>query len=117
MCKFCDLLKNSGTLIWKERSTFADDNLCEYASENSGCVMCDDCGGCHDRGFELDLYNFDDQALMRVSYYRKVCDVTVSTSSETMPFSFCPFCGEQVSKNIKGFNENDWRYSVKEDRI
>lgn len=32
MCKFCDLLKNGGDMIWEERSTFADDNLCEFAS-------------------------------------------------------------------------------------
>jgi len=115
MCKFCDLLKNNGTLKWKERSTFADDNLCEIASGEDMYTKCEGCNGCDKRGFELTSYASSGDVRVGVSYFRKPHGVEVSPFTEPIPFSFCPFCGEQVSKNIKEFNENDWRYAIKEE--
>lgn len=113
MCKFCDLLKNGGDMIWEERSTFADDNLCEFASVGGEHRMCDGCSGCKGRGFKLSSYKQGGNAKLSVSYFRKAFDIEVSPFSESLPISFCPFCGEQVSENVEEFNENDFRYSIK----
>ena len=112
MCRFCDLLKNGEELYWSERSTYAGDNLCKFVSSKDKYEMCEGCNGCGYRGFKLTSYVLDGNTRIGVSYFRKPHGIEVSPFSEPIPFSFCPFCGNQVSKKIEEFNRNDFRYSI-----
>ena len=112
MCRFCDLLKHGGEMYWSERSTFANDNLCEFASQKDEYSMCEGCNECDERGFKLTSYVLDGNTRVGVSYFRQPHGVEVSPFSEPIPFSFCPFCGERVSEKIEEFRDDDFRYSI-----
>lgn len=112
MCRFCDLLKHGGEMYWSERSTLANDNLCEFVSQKDEYSMCEGCNGCEERGFDLISYVVDGNAKVFISYFRNPHGVEVSPFSESIPFSFCPFCGSQVSEKVEEFNECDFRYLI-----
>lgn len=111
MCKFCEALLNGKTIEWSERSFVADDNFCEAVCNDN----CDGCSGCDETGFALTSYVSNGKVYVSVEYYRSAYGTTIHPFSESMPFNFCSFCGEQLSKNVEEFNENDWRYSIRED--
>ena len=55
MCDFCSNIKNRNKeIIWLVRSTYADDNVCEYVN-NKSCENCKDCN----MHFKLSGYEYD----------------------------------------------------------
>lgn len=110
MCKFCSALLENKKIYWQERSTVADDNFCETVCNND----CDGCHGGDKREFTLTPSIINGNVYVSVDYYREAYETIIYPFSELMPFSYCPFCGKQISKSIEPFNENDHRYSVED---
>lgn len=108
MCTFCQALLNEKKIEWSERSIMVADNFCETVCNSN----CDGCYGCDKRLFSLTPSIIDGNVYVSVDYYRTAHGTTIYPFSEPMPFSFCPFCGEQISKDVTEFNEYHHAYSV-----
>ena len=103
MCKFCEgILDEDKEVTWSMRSTMADDNICEFVNGNN----CDSCHGDCMMYFELYGYKSNNGAYVGVSYRQEMRDVNrekviISPFSETIQFNYCPFCGEQMSEDLR----------------
>lgn len=106
MCEFCDSITDRNKEItWLVRSTYADDNICDFVNEN----ICSSCNGCN-MNFSLDGYVWDDNVVVGIKYEQKIIsstgyEVVVHPFSETIQFNYCPICGKQISKYIKDFKD------------
>lgn len=104
MCEFCEALKDKNKEIeWFVRSTYADDNICEYINDNE----CSKCNGCN-MYFNLKGYNIDNNLYVGVEYNQTVTspmgeDVIIRPFTESIKFNYCPICGQQISKNMSLF--------------
>jgi hypothetical protein len=102
MCKFCDTLKNEVKIKWDMRSTYADDNVCDYVSNYNRCCFCNGC----DSVFHITPIKIDDDVYINIDYHQSITDedgeiVTIEPFSEKIKFIYCPMCGEQISKDMK----------------
>ena len=112
MCEFCESLNdNKKEIVWSVRSTMVDDNICEIVN-NDQCSCCGDCS----QKFVINGYIFDDEnQFISLKYFQEVSSdkekVIIHPFSEAIQFNFCPFCGEQISKTIKPF-ENNFEHQI-----
>jgi hypothetical protein len=112
MCRFCDnIIDKTKEIIWNVRSTYADDNICEFVNGND-CGSCDKC----EMYFKLDSYELNGNINVGMQYNQKITtpdgkDVIIRPFSEMLQFNYCPFCGKQISKDIQN-NEADNEYYV-----
>jgi len=110
MCDFCENITNDNKEIsWSVRSTYADDNICDFVN-GSSCTACDGCI----MSFKLDGYTIDENTYVGVSYTQEITSSSgekaiIRPFSETAQFNFCPFCGKQISKTINDFSKE---YSI-----
>lgn len=109
-CTFCNALKEGREISWDTRSKLAKDNLCEkvFNTECTGCT------GCEYDSFSLSSFTINDNIHVCVNYYRDVKGIIVAPFSYGIQFSFCPFCGEKISKDIRTF-EDVYSLSLKEE--
>lgn len=89
------------------RSTYADDNVCEYIN-NDNCEFCPRCFMI----FRFYGFNIDENLHVGIEYNQEIYDknknkIIVSPFSESLQFNYCPFCGRQISKNIKRFESQE----------
>lgn len=113
-CDFCKTLKNETKDIrWNVRSTYAEDNICEYINgENCSC-----CSSC-DSHFKLNSHNFNGNIRVSMEFYQKINDIDkneiiIEPFSETMQWNYCPICGDKISDTT----ENDICLGYKTDII
>lgn len=108
MCNFCDNLnyETKNKIIWNVRSTYADDNIYEFAEhENDYDFVDNQCW------FDITGYKADGNTLVGIGYNQilsgeKIGEVNILPFSETIQFNYCPMCGKQISKDIKEFTGN-----------
>lgn len=106
MCKFCEsLLDETKEIIWSVRSTYADDNICEFVNDED-CSNCSDCK----MYFNLDGYEYKGNTSVNVTYNQTVTtkdkkQVIIRPFSEGIQFNYCPICGKQMSKTVKDFDD------------
>lgn len=106
MCKFCEsLTDNTKEIIWSVRSTYADDNICEFVNGDN----CFNCGRC-EMYFTIDGYTIDDDTYVSIAYNQKITsptkeEVVIRPFSEGIQFNYCPICGKRISKNIREFDK------------
>lgn len=106
MCEFCDNITNRDKEIrWLVRSTYAEDNICEFANGHN----CDDCNDCNMK-FVLSGYTYNDNVMVGIDYEHRLKtykgkDVIIHPFSESMQFNYCPICGKQISKHIRDFEK------------
>ncbi len=117
MCEFCDNINSfrSKKIKWSVRSFSADNNLDEILDPCfSGEWSEDYCE------FGLFGYEYKDKVYVGVDYRQEVHKnneekLIIDAFSETIPFSFCPFCGIQLSKEIVSFEDiSDYYITVEE---
>lgn len=107
MCNFCDNIKNTDKKIcWSVRSTYADDNICEFVND----INCENCKEC-DMQFLLSGYEYNSNTYVTVSYDQSIVSkddekVIIRPFSESLQFNYCPFCAKQISENILEFDKN-----------
>lgn len=117
MCGFCDNIKNENKeIIWRVRNTSADDNICECINN----INCEKCKGCN-MHFKLNGYNYNGDTYVGVEYHQTITyynseDAVINPFSESIQFNYCPFCGEQMSRNISRF-DNIAKYSIEVEDI
>lgn len=106
MCEFCEGLKDKDKEItWQVRSTYADNNICEFVND----ITCSTCGGCK-MGFTLKGYDYEGNTYVEVEYKQVLksideVEVVIWPFSEGIQFNFCPICGDQLSKKLKHWRE------------
>ena len=106
MCEFCEALKDETKEInWSVRSSYADDNICEFVNEEN----CQYCNGCQE-GFTVDAYDYKGNTKVCITYSKTVGtkdgkEVIVRPFSEGIQWNYCPICGEQISKEILDFDK------------
>ena len=113
MCEFCEGLKNGKCIKVETRSTVVGDNICEKINDG----QCSECDGCNTY-FTIEGCNVQGDVLANMLYYQKIgnknsydSDTVIHPYSEAIQFNFCPFCGEQISKNIMKF-EGNYKYCI-----
>ena len=117
MCEFCDSLKDKNKQItWQLRSTYADNNICEFVNDTT----CSLCNGCQ-MGFSLKVFNYEGNAYVGVEYKQVIKsrggeEVVIWPFSESIQFNFCPVCGDQLSKKLKHWREYFHHQICVEDR-
>jgi hypothetical protein len=101
MCKFCyELGKIKKEISWQVRSSMSTQNIEDYNELPS------EWDGKHRvikyQNFTLTIYgNYDEGIRISVDYELNTNDgIIISPFSEAIQWSFCPFCGEQISKKI-----------------
>jgi hypothetical protein len=103
MCQFCENIKDE-KFTWQVRSTYADDNICEFVNGND----CDICSGCK-TWFNLTGYDYKGNTYVGVTYNQILSngetDVIIRPFSESIQFNYCPFCGQQISKEVLDFKD------------
>lgn len=100
MCKFCESIMNKDkTMVWESRNRYADDNFCEKVLDDS----CDNCSECTEK-FILRSYNYEGNTMLVNEFEKTNGDIKIHLSSESLHINFCPYCGKQISKDIKDFN-------------
>ena len=106
MCEFCEALKDETKEInWSVRSSYADENMCEFVNGDS----CQYCNGCAE-GFIIDAYDYNGNTKVCITYSKTVRtkdkkEVVVHPFSEAIQWNYCPVCGEQISKEILDFDK------------
>ena len=106
MCEFCEALKDETKEInWSVRSSYADENMCEFVNGDS-CQYCDWCA----EGFIIDAYDYNGNTKVCITYSKTVRtkdkkEVVVHPFSEAIQWNYCPVCGEQISKEILDFDK------------
>lgn len=118
MCEFCSALKdNNKEIIWNVRSQYADDNLCEFVNgEKCGC-----CQGCEE-SFWITSHPNQGDINISIEYSRYVTasdgtKVGVKPFSESLQINYCPVCGNQLSNEIRSFDEitiNEYKLEIYE---
>lgn len=102
MCKFCEsIIDTTKDIYLTSRSRSAKDNSCEIIA-NDDCNNCND--GCHEY-FRLSGYESNGNTLIDIEYYKNVGEVIIAPFSESLHINYCPYCGKQISKDIKDFND------------
>ena len=106
-CEFCNNLKWRHYIV-PVRSTSTDDNICEYGSPDivDGYVLghtCHDCGGCAEGNWHFTLRAYENR--IGIDYLHRFKHLVVDTSSEMIDINFCPWCGRQLSEEIKPFSK------------
>jgi hypothetical protein len=97
MCEFCEGLKSKEKgITWHTRSSYADDNICEYIDSHET-----------ESHFKLVSHEYNNTAYVGIEYYQYVLTneddiekVVINPFSESIPFNYCPICGIQLSENI-----------------
>lgn len=114
MCEFCEALKNRNKkIIWNLRSTYADDNVCEFVNGNE-CSACAKC----DMHFDLTgYYDNDGDIRVGVGYNQEITsskgdNVIIRPFSEPIQFNYCPVCGQQISSNLLNFDKYKYILSI-----
>lgn len=105
MCNFCDALMVNKEILWEVRSTYADNNICEFVNDTT----CSLCNGCH-MGFSLKSHDYKGDTYVGVEYKQVLKstegeEVIIWPFSESIQFNFCPICGNKISRNIKRWSE------------
>lgn len=106
MCEFCESITNKNKeILWQVRSTYADDNVCNYVNGED----CNRCKGCK-MYFKLSGTNYNENTYVGVTYMQQIMSendtkVIINPFSEGIQFNYCPFCGKQISENIKDFKD------------
>lgn len=106
MCKFCENVTNrEKEIVWNVRSTYADDNICEFVNDKN-CSSCDRC----EMYFNLTGYEHNNNIYVGVGYNQKISslqgeEVIIRPFSETIHFNYCPFCGNKISKDMIEFEK------------
>ena len=101
MCQFCETLKDKTKDIkWRVRSTYAEDNICEYVNDEE-CSCCDGCIS----HFKLVNYEMEGNTRISIEFCQKLKDnqgneVIIEPFSEPIQWNYCPICGEQISKTV-----------------
>lgn len=105
MCKFCDNLINGtkNKLMWNVRSTYAHDNVYEFMEELNGYEFVND-----QSTFCLAGHIYEGNVRVGVEYEEvlkgdNIGEIFISPFTEYVQFNYCPMCGKQISKDIKGF--------------
>ncbi len=102
MCKFCEcLIDNTKDILLSSRSRLSIDNTCEIIADDD-CSNCKD--GCNEY-FKLGGSVSNDNVSIQVCFHKEVKDIIIAPFSELLHINYCPFCGEQISKDIKDFND------------
>lgn len=112
MCKFCEYTnkKESKEFTWNTRSTYVDDNIYDYLYEINDYNHVEEF--CY---FELIHHKIDGNTHVGITYHQEIrgkVDIVIAPFSNRIQFNFCPFCGEQISKDIRKFEDN---YHIKAD--
>jgi NADH:ubiquinone oxidoreductase subunit F (NADH-binding) len=106
MCEFCESLKDkTKEIIWSVRSSYADDNMCEFVNDEN----CQYCNGCKE-GFVIDAYDYEKNTKVDITYFKTIStkdrkEVKVHPFSESIQWNFCPICGKQISNKILDFED------------
>lgn len=101
MCKFCEsIVDNTKDILLTSRSRLLEDNTCEIIAEDN-CDNCDD--GCYEY-FKLNGYKSRGNIYINIDYYKNIRKVIIAPCSESLHINYCPYCGKQISKDIKDFN-------------
>lgn len=98
MCKFCYKIgENKKDITWEVRSCYADQNIDEEYGEYN-----DNNRTIKKERFKLTPYKLEDgKVKISVDYRMETSDnIVISPFSESIPLSFCPFCGKQLNKDI-----------------
>lgn len=108
MCKYCNALKTGKNIKWCQRSTYANDNICSFVC-NDSCSHC----VCNS-DFYICSYNHHNKIWVGIEYQQIINRsgsnvVEILPFSETIPFNYCPICGEQISKEIT--SEDEFTYN------
>jgi len=101
MCKFCYKLGDiNKEIIWEVRSCMADQNISDFnetASEWDSKHR-----GIDSEAFSMTAYKDNGITSVSIAYRLETDDgIIISPFSNTIPWSFCPFCGEQISDSVK----------------
>lgn len=99
MCEFCDNQLQHKKIMIPVRNTYADDNVCEKIMDG----YCEDCDGCMDNNYHFTLYKYDD--ILSIGFHRKISDVIISPTSETLQIKYCPWCGKKLTDEEVGFEK------------
>lgn len=102
MCKFCECIVNTNKeVLWNVRNRSAEDNSCEIIVDDN----CSECGGCKEY-FKLYSYGkYEENTFINIEHYKKVGEVIIDSFSEGLHINYCPYCGKQLSKDIKDFDD------------
>lgn len=104
MCEFCSsILDKRKNVYWGVRSVIADNNVEEFIEKSSEHKIKN--SNCY---FPIEAYEDNGNVSVIVSYRHEIIlsndeKITISPFSEGMKFNFCPFCGEQISKDVEEF--------------
>lgn len=109
MCEFCEsLIDKTKEITWHVRSRYANDNICEFVTENN----CDKCIGCNNKQwFVLSGIKYEDGLVyVGIEYNQELINkngtkVFIRPFSENIQFNFCPICGKQISQEIKDWDK------------
>lgn len=108
MCEFCESDEYKKYLI-PLRSTYADDNTCEYVSPSNyeekdiqeegicyrGIMSCENCDGCADGNYVFKMNKFSRNQI-GIEFYHKIKGLLIAPFSESLSVNFCPWCGRRV---------------------
>ena len=99
-CKYCEAMLNMKSIKWEVRSTYAEDNVCEFVND-CDCNCCKNCV----QEFKLNPYKYNSEIMLAIEYEQRIRslngeEVIIHPFTETIPFNFCPLCGEKMNKNI-----------------
>ena len=117
MCKFCYNLgiNKNKEINWNVRSCYADQNL----ENDNGCPS--EFDGKHrniiSEQFRIQPYILNGYTMISIEYNLKTDDgLIISPFSEAVQWSYCPFCGEKLSKGEVKFADEicDYRFSIED---
>ncbi|MGL4573068.1 MAG: hypothetical protein ACRCVJ_18655 [Clostridium sp.] len=105
-CKYCNAMKNGKTIKVNQRSTYADDNMCEnICNDNCSNKSCK-------QDFLIKGYECNNEVRVSLEWNCEIkgCnkEINIQPFSESIKIKYCPFCGEQISfsKDEKYTNSN-----------
>lgn len=103
MCQFCETEYESYYV--PARTAYADDNLCEKIRDDN----CTDCLGCVEDNYHFTLYSHHyrtDSFSIALGLVRKINDIIIAPTSETLSINYCPWCGRKLhNKDDVEFNK------------
>ena len=102
-CKFCYKLGDNDRnkeVNWEVRTCYTDQNIENYNNEFS------EWDGKNriikSQGFDLTAYKYENEVKISVGYNMTTNDgLIINTFSEAITWSFCPFCGKQISSKVR----------------
>lgn len=101
MCKFCEEMGTEVKI--SQRTTYSDDNICDYIRETDyycECSSCCGCCGCKDGNHEFSL-SMKWNNYVNMSYFKRINDskneeLIIHPISEGIKIKYCPFCGRKL---------------------